>query len=312
MGLMLIQGRDFLSLQDLSTEELWFLLRECKRLKERQIQGLRGLLSGKTLTMIFETPSTRTRISFEVAMRHLGGDVIVLNQRDLQLSRGETLEDTGRVLSIYVDAVVARVTRHEFLQRLANAAEIPVLNGLSDRFHPCQALSDIFSIWEKKGKIRGLKLAWVGDGNNVCSSLILGCSKLGIDMALSCPKGYEPEEDILRIGKDEAGESGSRIELTREPRVAVRGADIVYTDTFVSAGMEEEQETREKVFLPKYQVNGQLLELAKKDVLFMHCLPAHRGQEVTSEVIDGPRSIVWSQAENRLHIQKTLLAKILG
>lgn len=309
---MLIQGRDFLSLQDLSTEELWFLLRECKRLKERQIQGLRGLLSGKTLTMIFETPSTRTRISFEVAMRHLGGDVIVLNRRDLQLSRGETLEDTGRVLSIYVDAVVARVTRHEFLQRLANAAEIPVLNGLSDRFHPCQALSDIFSIWEKKGKIRGLKLAWVGDGNNVCSSLILGCSKLGIDMALSCPKGYEPEEAILRIGKDEAGESGSRIELTREPRVAVRGADIVYTDTFVSAGMEEEQETREKVFLPKYQVNGQLLELAKKDVLFMHCLPAHRGQEVTSEVIDGPRSIVWSQAENRLHIQKTLLAKILG
>ena len=308
----MIQERDFLSLQDLSTEELWFLLRECKRLKERQIQGLRGLLSGKTLTMIFETPSTRTRISFEVAMRHLGGDVIVLNRRDLQLSRGETLEDTGRVLSIYVDAVVARVTRHEFLQRLANAAEIPVLNGLSDRFHPCQALSDIFSIWEKKGKIRGLKLAWVGDGNNVCSSLILGCSKLGIDMALSCPKGYEPEEDILRIGKDEAGESGSRIELTREPRVAVRGADIVYTDTFVSAGMEEEQETREKVFLPKYQVNGQLLELAKKDVLFMHCLPAHRGQEVTSEVIDGPRSIVWSQAENRLHIQKTLLAKILG
>lgn len=308
----MIQERDFLSLQDLSTEELWFLLRECKRLKERQIQGLRGLLSGKTLTMIFETPSTRTRISFEVAMRHLGGDVIVLNRRDLQLSRGETLEDTGRVLSIYVDAVVARVTRHEFLQRLANAAEIPVLNGLSDRFHPCQALSDIFSIWEKKGKIRGLKLAWVGDGNNVCSSLILGCSKLGIDMALSCPKGYEPEEAILRIGKDEAGESGSRIELTREPRVAVRGADIVYTDTFVSAGMEEEQETREKVFLPKYQVNGQLLELAKKDVLFMHCLPAHRGQEVTSEVIDGPRSIVWSQAENRLHIQKTLLAKILG
>jgi len=308
----LLQGRDFLSLQDFSTEELWSLLRECKGLKERPVPGLRGLLGGKTLVMIFEIPSTRTRISFEVAMRYLGGEVITLNRKDLQLSRGETLEDTGRVLAMYVDAVIARVTRHEVLQRLANAAEIPVLNGLSDRFHPCQALSDIFSIWEKKGKIRGLKLAWVGDGNNVCSSLILGCSKLGIDMTLSCPKGYEPEEGILRRGKDDAGESGSRIELTREPRVAVMGADIVYTDTLVSTGMEEEQETRERVFLPKYQINEQLLELAKKDVLFMHCLPAHRGQEVTSEVIDGPKSIVWDQAENRLHTQKALLAKILG
>ncbi len=308
----MLRGRDFLSLQDFSTEELWSLLRKCKKLKGRDVQSLRGLLDGKTLAMIFEIPSTRTRVSFEVAMRRLGGDVITLNWGDLQLSRGETLEDTARVLDMYVDAVVARVTRHEYLQRLASSAGIPILNGLSDRFHPCQALSDIFSIWEKKDRVRGLKLAWVGDGNNVCSSLILGCGKLGIDMVVSCPKGYEPGEDVLRRGRDSAEEQGSRIELTREPRVAVRDADAVYTDTFVSAGMEEEREVREKAFLPEYQVNRQILELAKKDVLFMHCLPAHRGQEVTSEVLDGPRSIVWDQAENRLHTQKALLAEILG
>jgi len=308
----LLEGRDFLTLQDLSAEELWSILRKCKRLKSGEAKSLRRLLNGKTLAMIFETPSTRTRVSFEVAMRQLGGDVISLSWGDLQLSRGEALEDTARILSLYVDAVVARVIKHEYLQRLADSAEIPIINGLSERFHPCQALSDLFSIWEKKGKIRGLKLAWIGDGNNVCSSLILGCSKLGMDMVISTPKGYEPDGSVLRIGRSNAEQSGSKIELIREPQDAVRDTDIVYTDTFVSVGMEGEREIREKAFLPKYQVTLEILDLAKQDVLFMHCLPAHRGQEVTSEVLDDPRSIVWDQAGNRLHTERALLAEILG
>ncbi len=308
----MLEGKDVLTLQNFSADEFWFLFQKCKRLKKREGRSLRRLLRGKTLVMIFEIPSTRTRISFEVAMRQLGGDVITLDWKNLQLSRGETLEDTGRIFDLYIDIVVARVTRHEYLQRLADSAEIPIVNGMSDRFHPCQALSDIFSIWEKKKEIQGLKLAWVGDGNNVCSSLILGCSRLGIDMVVACPKGYEPEETVLRWGKNNAEESGSKIELVRNPKIAARDADVIYTDTFVSTGMEKEKRDRERLFLPRYQVTQQILELGKKDVIFMHCLPAHRGEEVTHEVLDGPKSIVWDQAENRLHIQKILLSEILG
>jgi ornithine carbamoyltransferase len=305
------KGKDVLTLQDFSADEFWSFFQKCNRLKKRNGLSLRQSLKGKTLAMIFEIPSTRTRISFEVAMRQLGGDVIILDWNNLQLSRGETLEDTARTLDLYIDIVVARVTRHEYLERLADSAEIPIVNGMSDRFHPCQALSDIFSIWEKKGEIQGLRLAWVGDGNNVCSSLILGCSRLGIDMVVACPKGYEPEKTILLGGKKNAKESGSKIELVRDPKIAATDADIIYTDTFVSTGKESEREDRQEVFLPRYQVTQQILELAKEDVIFMHCLPAHRGEEVTHEVLDGPKSIVWDQAENRLHTQKTLLSEIL-
>lgn len=308
----MLEGKDVLTLQNFSADEFWFLFQKCKQLKKREGRNLRQLLRGKTLAMIFELPSTRTRISFEVAMRQLDGDVIILDWKNLQLSRGETLEDTAKILDLYIDIVVARVTKHEYLQRLADSADIPIINGMSERFHPCQALSDIFSIWEKKGEIQGLKLAWVGDGNNVCSSLILGCSRLGIDMVVACPKGYEPEETVLQWGKNNAKESGSMIELARDPKIAARDADIIYTDTFISTGMEKEKKERIKAFLPRYQVTQQILELGKKNVIFMHCLPAHRGEEVAHEVLDGPKSIVWDQAENRLHTQKALLSEILG
>ncbi len=308
----MLEGKDVITLQSFSVNEFWSLFQKCKQLKKREGHNLRRLLRGKTLAMIFEIPSTRTRISFEVAMKQLGGDVITLDWKNLQLSRGETLEDTAKILDLYIDVVVARVTKHDYLQRLADSADIPIINGMSERFHPCQALSDIFSIWEKKEKIQGLKLAWIGDGNNVCSSLILGCSRLGIDMVVAGPKGYEPDDTVLQWGKNNAKESGSKIELVRDPKIAARDADIIYTDTFVSTGMEKEKKEREKVFLPRYKVTQQILDLGKKNVIFMHCLPAHRGEEVTHEVLDGPKSIVWDQAENRLHTQKTLLSEILG
>ncbi len=304
-----LKGRDFLTLKDYTAEELEAILNLALKLEEtwKTYQPLKG----KTIAMIFQKPSTRTRVSFEVAIRQLGGWAITMGWSEMQLGRGETIADTARTLERYVDAIVARVFAHEHLEELAANAEIPVINALSNLYHPCQALSDMLTIRKKFGRLKGLKLAWVGDGNNVCNSLLLACSKLGVNMSVACPEGYEPPENVLREALREAEASGATIEVVREPEKAVSQADIIYTDVFVSMGFEEERERRLKAFLPKYQVNSSLFRHAKPTCMFMHCLPAHRGEEVVDEVIDSPKSIVWEQAENRLHLQRGLLAALL-
>lgn len=302
---------DLLSVTDAS-EDLQGLLSEAVRHKEAQREGrYEETLRGKTLAMLFEKASTRSRISFEVGMAQLGGTAMYLNRQDLQLGRGETLEDTARVLSRFVDAILYRACRHEDVVRLAEAASVPVINGLDDLEHPAQVLSDLFTIREALGEIRGRKLAYVGDGNNVCNSLLLGCGITGMNMAVASPPGYEPDAGILKTAEGLASEGGSWVKVLRDPNEAVGGADIIYTDVWVSMGMEEEREEREQVFRP-YQVNRDLVARAAGDVHVMHDLPAHRGLEITDEVIDGPASLVWEQAENRLYMQKSLLVRLLG
>lgn len=308
-----LKNRDFLTLQDFTLDELWSILHLARELKLRFYAGERviPLLRGKTLAMIFQKPSTRTRVSFSVGMYQLGGQTLYLNWNDLQLRRGETIEDTARVLSRYVDAIMARVYAHKDLEDLADAATVPVINGLSDLLHPCQILSDMFTIWEKRGRLKGLTLAYVGDAaNNVAHSLLIGCSKFGVNIKMGCPKGYEPKSKILEMARRNTEISGSRIDVFNSPEEAVKDADVIYTDVWVSAGQEAEAKIRMKVF-PPFQVNKALLEKAPSDVMIMHCLPAKRGLEITDEVIDGPNSIVLDQAENRLHVQKALLALIL-
>ena len=309
---MSIRGRDFLTLQDYTAEELWQILKISKHLKERAILGEHpDMLHGRSLAMIFQKPSTRTRISFEIAMTQLGGHVLNLSANELQLGRGETVSDTAKVMSLYVDGIMARVYSHKDLLELAANANIPVINGLSDLLHPCQALADLFTVWEKKGDLEGLKLSFIGDGNNVCNSLLVGCSKLGLDMAVACPKGYEPDGKVLQWAKTNGERTGTTITITREPSEAVEDADVIYTDVIVSMGQDVEREKKLKTFLPTYQVNKDLLAKASREAVFMHCLPAHRGEEVTDDVIDGPQSIVWDQAENRMHAQKGVLALLL-
>jgi ornithine carbamoyltransferase len=232
---------------------------------------------------------------------------VYLNVNDLQLSRGESVEDTARTLSLYLDCIVARLYDHNYVQRLAESASLPVINGLSDFFHPCQILADLLTIQEHKKKLKGLSLAWIGDGNNVCNDLLLGCAKTGINMTVACPRHYRPIEEVVRLAKQEGKKTGAEITVIEEPTVAARDADVVVTDTFISIGKEEERRARELVFNSKYQVNSDLLTQAKEDVIFMHCLPAKRGLEVTSQVIDGKASVVWDEAENRLHVEKALL-----
>ncbi len=268
-------------------------------------------LRGKSLGMIFEKSSTRTRVSFEVGMTQLGGHALFLSPDDLQLGRGETIADTARVLSRYVDGIMYRAYRNENMRELAHYATVPVINGLDDKEHPCQIIADLLTIQERKGDLTGLKLAYVGDGNNVCNSLLLGCAILGMRIAVATPKGYEPETTIVEEAGRIAKGSGGRIEVVHEPGEAVRGADVVYTDVWVSMGMEKEREERERTFRP-YQINAQLTAMAKPDAIVMHCLPAHRGLEITDDVIDGPQSVVFDQAENRLHAQKAILARFLG
>jgi ornithine carbamoyltransferase len=302
-----LKGRDFLTLKEFSGKELWAIIEKALKLEaEAQLA-----LKNKTVIMIFQKPSTRTRVSFEAAINQLGGWPITLSWSETQLGRGETIADTARTLERYVDAIVARVFKHSDLEELAKYAGIPVINALSDLYHPCQALSDMLTIYKKFGRLRGLKLAWIGDGNNVCHSLMLACSKLGLNMAVACPEGYEPKKEILDTVLRESEKSGVKIEVLREPEEAVKNADIIYTDVFVSMGFEDERERRLKDFLPKYRVTGSLLRHAKPTCVFMHCLPAHRGEEVLDEVIDGSNSIVWEQAENRLHLQKGLLATLV-
>lgn len=300
--------KDVLSIADLSAKEINAILALAGKLKRDQKSGnARPLLRGKTLGMIFQKPSTRTRVSFEVGMYQLGGDAVYLSASDIQLSRGETIEDTAKTLSLYLDCIMARVYDHKDVQTLADYASIPVINGLSDAFHPCQILADLMTIQEHKKKLKGLSLAWLGDGDNVCNDLLLGCAKTGISMTAACPKGYEPLEAVVRMAKAEGKKTGADIAITEDPAAAAKDADIVVTDTFVSIGKEGERATREAAFLPKYQVNADTMKLAAKDAIFMHCLPAKRGVEVTAGVIDGKSSVVWPEAENRLHVQKALL-----
>ncbi|HID18321.1 TPA: ornithine carbamoyltransferase [Candidatus Bathyarchaeota archaeon] len=303
-----LKGRDFLTLKDFTAEELQTILNLSLKLEKSKFY-LKPL-KGKSLVMIFQKPSTRTRVSFEAAIRQLGGWPITLGWGEMQLGRGETVADTAKTLERYADGIIARVFRHGDLEELANNASIPVINALSDLYHPCQALSDILTIRKHFGRLKGLKLAWVGDGDNVCHSLLLACSKLGLNMSVACPEGFEPKKEVLDEALKEAKRSGSIIEVVREPTKAVFGADVIYTDVFVSMGLEAERERRIKAFLPRYQVTSTLFKHAKPACIFMHCLPAHRGEEVVDEVIDGPRSVVWEQAENRLHLQKGLLAAL--
>lgn len=304
-----LKGRDILALAELSPKEINLILKQSIQL--HRVKRPRQYLRGKTVAMIFQKPSTRTRVSFETAVAELGGHPIYLSWNEMQLGRGETIADTARVLDRYVDVIMARVFAHTDLEQLAKYADAPIVNGLSDRSHPCQILADLMTLKQSKRQLEGLKLAYVGDGNNVCNSLMVGCAKAGVSISVGRPEGYGPDPEAIRIAKEAAAESGAKLEVTDDPVVAVREADAIYTDTFVSMGMEKEKEERERVFMPKYQVNDELFSKAKPDAIFMHCLPAHRGQEVTDDVMDGPRSVVWQEAENRLHTAKGLLSLIV-
>lgn len=300
-----------MSLNDLCKEEILSILELSKNLKKDLKNGKSSkLLKGKTLAMIFQKPSTRTRLSFETGILQLGGTAIYLSSNDLQLARGESIEDTARTLSLYVDLIMARVYAHSDIEKLASYSSVPVINGLSDIFHPCQILADLLTIQEQKNTFNGLKVAWIGDGNNVCNDLVLGCSKIGMNLSIACPPGFEPNNDVLDVARKEAHRSSTEISITDDPLIAVQDADVLATDTFISIGKDGERQRRGEIFLPRYQVNSDLLSLAKQDCIFMHCLPASRGREVTSEVIDGKASVVWDQAENRLHVQKALMSML--
>ncbi len=306
-----LKGKDFLTLADYSKEEIEYLLHLAVELKEKQRNGERYTpLSGKTLAMIFEKPSTRTRVSFEVGMVQLGGHALHLSSRDLQIGRGETIADTARVLSEYVDAIMIRTFEHEKVAELAHYATIPVINGLTDDDHPCQALADLLTIYEVKGKLQELKLAYIGDGNNMAHALMLAAAKVGMHCAVASPKGYEPKEAIVKEAKQIANESGATIVVTNDPYEAIADADVVYTDVWASMGQEAEANERMHIFSP-FQVNEALVQRAKQDFMFLHCLPAHRGEEVTEGVIDGKQSYIFQQAGNRLHAQKALLVSLL-
>ncbi len=304
-------GRSIDSLFHLTQEEIEQILKTSELLKSQLLRGEEHpLLKGKTLAMIFEKPSTRTRVSFEVGMWQLGGYALYLSAGDLQLGRGETIADTARTLSRYVNGIMARVFDHQTILDLIKYSRVPVINGLSDFTHPCQGLADLFTIYEKKRRLSGLKLAYVGDGNNVAHSLLFGCSKVGMNITLACPKGYEPHPEVVSKAKEEGKRSGCKVKVTQDPKEAVRAADIVYTDVWASMGQEKEHEKRVKIFKP-YQINLKLVKEARENYLFMHCLPAHRGEEVTNEVADSKNSVIFDQAENRLHTQKALLALIM-
>lgn len=303
--------KHLLSMQDLSSSEIKAILDEAAELKEKLQKGKpHELLKGKTLGMIFEKPSLRTRVTFETGMTQLGGHAIYLAPADIQLGERESVPDVARNLSRWVDVVMARLFKHDIIVELARYSSVPVINGLTNLHHPCQTLSDLLTIREHKGKLNGLKIAWIGDGNNVCNSLLLGCTLVGTNISVACPHGYEPPADILKQARDNAKKSGAKVELTTDPKQAVDGADVIYTDVWVSMGQEKEARERMKAF-KDYQVNAQLLKGAKPDSIVMHCLPARRGQEITDDVIDGPHSVVWDQAENRMHAQKALLVSLL-
>lgn len=299
--------KDLVSISDLSGEEIKELFKTAIDVKHKQMEVARG----KTLVLVFEKPSLRTRVTFSVAFFQLGGQVLYLAPADIGLGKRESVPDVARNLSRWVNAISARTFAHKTVEDLAKYADIPVVNALSDAEHPCQALADFLTIYEHKGKTEGLKMAFFGDGNNVAHSLMLTAAKVGANMAVGCPKGYEPKPEFVEKAKEDARKSGAELVITSDPKEAVKGADVVYTDVWASMGQEDEAAARKKIFAP-YQVNAELLKLAKSDALVEHCLPAHRGDEITDDVLDGPHSVVLDEAENRLHIQKAILYKLLA
>jgi ornithine carbamoyltransferase len=305
--------RHFISLADLSADEIWQLLSLAQSLKmEWSEGGNRPLLQGRTLGMLFQKPSLRTRASFEMGMVHLGGHAMYLSPSEVQLGKRESVADVARVLSRYVDGIMARVFAHSHIVELAAHSRVPVINGLSDYNHPCQGLSDLFTVLEKKGGLAGVKLAYLGDGNNVATSLLLGGARMGMDLAMATPPGFEIPEGVEDVATAFASKSGGSIHLTYEPEEAVAGADVIYTDTWTSMGQEAEAERRRELF-PVYRVDHRMVSASgKDDVIVMHCLPAHRGEEITDQVADGPHSVLFDQAENRMHAQKALLVTLMG
>lgn len=304
--------RHFLDLSSWSAKDLWHLIELATYLKrEWQTGGNRPVLSGKILGMVFQKPSLRTRVSFEVGMKHLGGDAIMLGPSEIGLGKRESVADVSRVLSGYVQGIMARVFDHAHVVELAEFASVPVINGLSDDRHPCQAMADMLTIYEAFGTLKGLKLAYIGDGNNVAASTLIACAQFGIHFSIATPPGYELATDVQIHAASFARKTGITIQTFNEPEAAVFDADVVYTDTWVSMGQEDENQSRLSAF-SRYQVNSKLLKHAKERAIVMHCLPAHRGQEITDEVADGPQSMIFAQAENRLHAQKAILVDLLG
>ena len=301
-----------LTMYDYTKDEILEILSLSLKLKEMQKKGqTHKLLEGKTLAMIFTKSSTRTRVSFQTGIFQLGGQGLFLSGSEIQLGRGETIQDTARTLSRMVDGIMIRTFKQSDVEGLAEFGSVPVINGLTDDFHPCQALADIQTVYEHKGTLENTKLAFVGDGNNVAHSLLVICAKLGMDVSVASPKGFEPNTDVVKKVLEFAKESGSVVEITNDPVAAVRNADAVYTDVWASMGQESQFEEKSKNFL-SYQVNAELMAHANKGAVFLHCLPAHRGEEVTAEVIDGPQSVVWDEAENRLHAQKAVMVLLMG
>lgn len=307
-----LKGRDMIELDEYSTEEIQFLLDSAIELKRKQKNGeVYQPLKGKTLGLIFEKSSTRTRVSFEVGMFQLGGHALFLSKNDIQLGRGEPISDTAQVMSRYLDGIMIRTFGHDNVINLAKHASIPVINGLSDMAHPCQVLADLQTVLEHKGKLKGLKMAFIGDGNNMAHSLLIGGAKMGMHVAVASPEGYMPDEGIVKLSKEIAAQTGGKITITHDPIEAAKDADVIYTDVWASMGFEEEQAEREAAFAD-FQVNEELVKAAKPDYLFLHCLPAHRGEEVSEGVIDGANSVIFDQAENRLHAQKALMVALMA
>ncbi|SEH27462.1 ornithine carbamoyltransferase [Selenomonas sp. KH1T6] len=309
----MLKGRDLLSIHELTVGEVEEILALAAELKAKQKAGIEHkLLSGKTLGMIFEKSSTRTRVSFETGMYQLGGQALFLSNRDLQLGRGEPIKDTARVLSRYLDGIMIRTYGHERVVELAEYADIPVINALTDLLHPCQVLTDLLTIREHKGKnLKGLKMAYVGDGNNMTNSYMYGCAKAGMEFVAATPENYRPDETVTKQAMEDAKATGASISLVTDPVEAVKGADIVVTDTWASMGQEEEHDERKKIFAP-YQVNKELMAHADKRAIVMHCLPAYRGEEITEEVLEANADVIFDEAENRLHTQKAIMALLMG
>jgi len=306
-----LKGRDFLDLQDFTTEELQYLIDLAIELKRKQKAGEEfHPLKGKTLGMIFEKSSTRTRISFEVGMYQLGGQALFLSRNDIQMGRGETIHDTAQTMSRYLDGIMIRTFAHSTLLDLAKYASVPVINALTDFSHPCQVMADYQTVQEKKGRLKGIKVAYIGDGNNMVHSLMVGAAKFGMHISVASPEGYMPDAELTDVARKLAAETGGSVYVCSDPKEAIKDADVVYTDVWASMGFEAEQKEREKAFAD-FQVDEELVKLAKPDYLFLHCLPAHRGEEVSAGVIDGPNSVVFDQAENRLHAQKAIMASIM-
>jgi ornithine carbamoyltransferase len=306
-----LKGRDFLRVHDWAPDELTLVLDHAERLKARQRERVpHRLLEGRTLGMIFQKPSTRTRVSFEVGIAQLGGTGLYLAAGDLQLGRGETIRDTAVVLSRYLDAIMIRTFAQADVDELAENADIPVINGLTDEFHPCQALADVLTIRERLGGFDGVRVAYLGDGNNVCHCLMVACAKLGMDFVAATPSGYEPSEEVLAWAREAAEAKGTVVELTSDPRAAASDADVLYTDVWTSMGQDEEREQR-LADLAGYGIDAETVGLASERAIVLHCLPAHYGEEITEDVLYGERSAVWDQAENRLHAQKSLMALII-